>query len=221
MKNLSTPVKIAACAVLLIVMMVLLAPVISRAMGTLAASKGVAVSAANESAETGKSIPFLADLAASNYYGFFAYKTVNGQDGSYRMEVACTADDGDYVMKTVQYDHEYRQIYQDGQYLLVDDTAQTVQEDILRFDFLDSNLIGAIDGKIIRRSGELLDGNQVERIELYKDGTVYAYYINQKGVLVRFFYIYDGNEVTMDFERFLIGGSCCATFDIPPTYRIF
>ena len=221
MKRLSTPVKIAVCAVLLVAMTVFLAPNISRVMGTLAASKSAASGNADTNAETGLSIPFLADLAASDYYGFFGYKSVSGQDGSYRMEVACTVDGDDFVIRTVQYDHEYRQIYQDGHYLLVDDTAKTVQEDLLKFDFLDENLIGAIDGKIVRRSGELIDGNQVERIEIYKDGTVYAYYINQKGVLVRFYYLYEGNEVTLDLEKFLIGGSCCASFDIPTAYRIY
>lgn len=221
MKRLSTPAIIAVSAVLLVAMTVLLAPVISRLMGTLAASKAAASSgSADTDAETGLDVPFLAELSKADYYGFNAYKSVSGQDGTYRMEVACTVEGDDFVVKTTQYDHEYRQLYQDGHYLLVDDTAKTIQEDLLKFDFLDENLIGAIDGKIIRRSGELIDGNQVERVEIYKDGNVYAYYLNQKGVLVRFYYIYEGNEVTLDLEKFLIGGSCCASFDIPSTYRI-
>ena len=220
MKRLSTPVKIAACAIVLVAMAVLLAPLISRVMGTLAASNAAASGTSDKTAETGQSIPFLADLAASDYYGFSGYKSVSGQDGSYRMKVGCTVDGDDFVISTEQSDHHYRQIYQDGRYLLVDDTTKTVQEDLLKFDLLDKNLVSAIDGKIIRRSGELIDGSQVERIEIYKDGTVYAYYINQKGVLVRFYYIYEGNEVTLDLEKFLIGSSGGASFDIPAAYRI-
>lgn len=221
MKRLSTPVKIAACAILLVAMTILLAPILSRVMGALAASHSAASSDSEDtSIETGLDIPFLSDLSTADYYEFSGSKSVSGQDGSYRMEVACTVSEDDYVVQTQQYDHEYRQIYQDGQYLLVDDTAQTIQQDLLKFDFLDENLIGAIDGKIIRRSGEIIDGNQVDRVEIYKDGTVYAYYFNQKGVLVRFYYIYEGNEVTLDLEKFMIGGSQSVSFDIPSTYRI-
>ena len=221
MKRLSTPVKMAVCAILLVAMTILLAPALSRIMDTLAASRSAASSGSEDtSIETGLAIPFLSDLSTADYYGFSGYRSVSGQGGSYRMEVACTVDGDDFVIQTQQYDHEYRQIYQDGQYLLVDDTTKTIQEDLLKFDFLDKNLMGAIDGKIIRRSGEIIDGNQVDLVEIYKDGTVYAYYFNQKGVLVRFYYIYEGNEVTLDLEKFIIGGSCCASFDIPSTYRI-
>ncbi len=222
MKRLSTPVKIAFFAVLLVTMVIFLAPVISRVMGTLAASKSAASSgSAKTSAESGLAVPFLAELAKAEHYGFIGYKSVSGQDGSYRMEVACAVEGEDFVVKTTQNDHEYRQLYQDGHYLLVDDTSKTVQEDLLKYDFLDENLFGAIDGRIIRRSGEIIDGNPVERVEIYKDGNVYAYYLNQKGVLIRFYYIYEGNEVTLDLEKFVTDGSTGVSFDIPSTYRIY
>lgn len=221
MKRLSTPIKVTACIVLLIAMAVLLAPQISRFMGILAASETSTSSAVTEkAAETGLDVPFLADLASADSYGYIGLKSVSGQDGSYSMEFACAVSGKDFVLKTQSFDHEYRQIYQNGRYLFVDDTAKTIQEDLLKYDFLDANLIGAIDGKIIRRSGEIIDGNPANRVEIYKDGTVYAYYFNQKGVLIRFYYIYEGNEVRLDLEKITLGGSCCASFDIPSAYRV-
>jgi hypothetical protein len=216
MKRFSTAFKVAVCAVLIVALAVFLAPAIAQLMATRAADAGASMPA--ETGETGMDIPFLAQLASASYYGLYGTKTVTGQEGSYRLEYACTVQGQDFVIKTTNNRHEYRQMYVNGRFKLVDDTDQTVQDDICKFDYLDNNLTSAISGKIIRTSGDIIDGNQVTRVEIYKDGIVFAYYLNQQGVLIRFYYIYDGNEVTLNLDRLMVGGSCCASFDIPSTY---
>lgn len=220
MSRLSTGLKVAICAILLIALTALLAPAITNMMSAYAAAAASGNSTDN-SGETGLDIPFLAQLASTDYYGLYGTKTVSGQSGSYGMTFALTVRGDDFALKTDRQDHSYRQLYMDGQYILVDDTAETIQKDVLEFDFPDKNLIESIDGKVLRSAGEIINGTQVTRVEIYKDGTVYAYYFNKQGILIRFYYIYEGNEVTLDFEKALIGDSCCATFDMPSTYTVF
>jgi len=216
MKRLTTPVKAVALAILFLMMAVLLAPVIAQAMASQAAGNASAPS--EQAGETGMDVPFLSSLVSTNLYGFYGIKSVSGQEGSYGMEYACTVQGDNFVVKTSSNKHDYRQMYIDGEYQLVDDTAKTIQKGVLKFDYIDSNLTSAISGKVIRSSGDIIDGNQVTRVEIYKDGTVFAYFLNQQGVLVRFYYIYDGNEISLDLERIMVGGACCASFDIPSTY---
>jgi hypothetical protein len=216
-KHLSTRAKVTVCVVLFAAMAVLLAPVIAQAM---AAQAAAGVAAPTEAAETGMSIPFLSKLATSGYYGYYGSKTVSGQQNSYGIEFACTVQNGNFVIQTESDNREYRQLYVDGEFSLVDDTQKTVQNGVCKFDYLDDNLISAISGRIIRTSEDILDGSRVTRVEIYKDGTVFAYYLNQQGVLVRFYYIYDGNEVTLTLDSIAANGSGGASFDIPSGYSV-
>ena len=216
-KRLSTRAKVIACAVLFVAMAVLLAPVIAQAMAAQAAG-GAAMPA--DAAETGMSFPFLSELATSTDYGYDGSKTVSGQQGAYGIEYACTVQNGNFVIQTENDKHEYRQMYVNGEFTLVDDTAKTIQKGVCKFDYLDENLISAISGRIIRTSEDILDGSRVTRVEIYKNGTVFAYYLNQQGALVRFYYIYDGNEVTLTLDRITANGSGGASFDIPSNYSV-
>jgi hypothetical protein len=216
-KPLSMRAKVTACAVLFVVMAVLLAPVIAQAMAAQAAGSAAAPT---DAVETGMSIPFLKELASSAAYSYSGSKTVSGQQGSYDIDYACKVENDNFVIKTESDKHEYRQLYVNGEFTLVDDTQRTVQKGVCKFDYLDNNLISAISGRIIRTSDDILDGSRVTRVEIYKDSAVFAYYLNQQGALVRFYYIYDGNEVTLTLDSIAANGSGGASFDIPSGYSV-
>ncbi len=212
--------QIAGGVVLLAVLTILFAPGISHWMGA-RASGAAAVSEVKASpGETGLAIPFLARLDAATKFGFSGTKTVSGQAGSYVLSFSCAIDGEDYAIQTVREGQTYRQLYIDGAYMLVNDTARTIQKGYLEFAYPDPQLKSAIKGKLIRSAGEIINGTQVTRADIYFEGTVYAYYLNQQGELIRYYYIYDGNEVTLDFTQFSIGGAGGASLDIPAAYSV-
>jgi len=216
-KRLSTRTQIIICAVLFIVMAALFAPAIAQAMAARAAA-GAAAPAA--SAETGMSIPFLKELAAASRYSYDGVKTVYSLQGAHSTEFACAVQDDNFVVQTEVNQHKYRQLYVDGTYTLVDDTLKTVQPGVCKYDYMDGSLISAVSGRVIRTAADIIDGVNVTRVEIYKDGIVYAYYLNPQGVLVRFYYIYDGNEVTLDISQIRLGSSDGVSFDAPSGYSV-
>jgi hypothetical protein len=212
--------QIAASFVLIAALTVIFAPGINHWMSARASKTGAVSDAEASPGDTGLSIPFLASLDTAAKFGFSGTKTITGQAGSYALSFACAVDGDDYAVQTISEGHTYRQLYVDGQYMLIDDTAKTIRKGILEFAFPDPQLKNAIKGKLIRSTGEIINGTQVTRTDLYFDGTVYAYYFNQKGELIRYYYIYDGNEVTLDFTQFMIGGAGSASFDAPTAYSV-
>jgi len=216
-KRLSTRAQILLCAVLFIAMAALLSPVIAQAMAKRAAA-GAAAPAAP--AETGMSVPFLKELATASRYSYEGVKTVSGMQGEHSTEFACAVQGDDFVVQTEVSQHKYRQLYVDGSYTLVDDTLKTVQPGVCKYDYMDGSLISAISGRIIRTAADIIDGVHVTRVEIYKDGVVYAYYLNPQGVLVRFYYIYDGNEVTLNISQVTPGSADAVSFNIPSGYSV-
>jgi hypothetical protein len=216
-KRLSTRTKAVACAVLFIVMAVLLAPLIAQSMAAMAAKSAAAPA---ETAETGMSIPCLKELAAATSYAYDGSKTVSGLKGEHSTEFVCAVQNGNFVVQTEINQHKYRQLYIGGSYTLVDDTLKSVQQGVCKYDYIDDNLISAVSGRVIRSAADIVDGIQVTRVEIYKDGVVYAYYLNQQGVLVRFYYIYDGNEVTLNLNQITLGGTSGVSFDVPSGYSV-
>jgi len=215
-KYLSTRTQVILCAVLFIVMAALLAPLIAQAMAATAATDAATPAAA----ETGMSIPFLRELATASRYSYDGIKTVSGLQGEHSTEFACAVQDDNFVVQTEVNQHKYRQLYVDGTYTLVDDTLKTVQPGVCKYDYMDGSLISAVSGRVIRTAADIIDGVNVTRVEIYKDGIVYAYYLNPQGVLVRFYYIYDGNEVTLDISQIRLGSSDGVSFDAPSGYSV-
>ena len=212
--------QVAASFVLVGALTVIFAPGINHWM-SVQASKTAAVSQTKAAPrDTGLSIPFLARLDSAATFGFSGTKTVSGQAGSYALSFSCAVDGEDYGIQTVSEGQAYRQLFVDGQYLLINDTGRTIRKGILEFAFPDPQLKNAIQGKLIRSTGEIINGTQVIRADLYFDGTVYAYYFNQQGELIRYYYIYDGNEVTLDFTQFMIGGAGSVSLDVPAAYSV-
>jgi hypothetical protein len=39
------------------------------------------------------------------------------------------------------------------------------------------------------------------------------------GTLIRYYYIYEGSEITIDFNRFAIGDAALVSFSVPSAYR--
>jgi hypothetical protein len=216
-KRLSTRTQILLCAVLFIAMAALLSPVIAQAMAKRAAAGAAAQAIA---AETGMIVPFLRELATASRYSYDAVKTVSGMQGEHSTEFSCAVQDDNFVVQTEVNQHRYRQLYVDGSYTLVDDTLKTVQPGVCKYDYMDGSLISAISGRVIRTAADIIDGINVTRVEIYKDGFVYAYYLNPQGVLVRFYYIYDGNEVTLDISQITLGSSDGVSFDVPSGYSV-
>lgn len=216
-KRLSTRMQVILCAVLFIVMAALLAPLIAQAMAARAATGAAAPAAA---AETGMNIPFLKELATAPRYSYDGIKTVTGLQGEHSTEFACAIKGNDFVVQTEVNQHKYRQLYVDGTYTLVDDTLKTVQPGVCKYDYMDDSLISAVSGRVIRTAADIIDGVNVTRVEIYKDGIVYAYYLNPQGVLVRFYYIYDGNVVTLNISQITLGSADGVSFDVPSGYSV-
>jgi len=216
-KRLSTRTQVIVCAVLFVVMAVLVAPFIAQAMAKMASADAAAPS---EPVETGMSIPFLKELATAAGYAYEGSRTVSGMQGVHSTEYACAVQGDNFVVKIEVNQHEYRQLYTDGNYTLVDDTLKIVQPGVCKYDYIDDKLISAISGRLIRVADDIIDGVQATRVEVYYDGTVYAYYLNQQGVLIRFYYIYDGNEVTLNLSQITPGNTGGVSFDIPSGYSV-
>lgn len=216
-KRLSTRARIILCAVLFVAMAALLSPVIAQAMEAGAAA---GAAAPEVSAESGMSLPFLKELATASRYSYDGVKTVTGMQGEHSTEFSCAVKENDFVVQTEVNQHKYRQLYVDGSYTLVDDTLKTVQRGVCKYDYMDGSLISAISGRVIRTTADIIDGVQVTRVEIYKDGIVYAYYLNPQGVLVRFYYIYDGNEVTLNISQVTPGRTDAVSFNIPSGYSV-
>ncbi len=161
---------------------------------------------------------FLSGLKAAEKYSIAGVKKVAGGDSPYSMDFSCAVNGADYAVQAVFDGNTFRQLYKGGKYTLVDDTAQKIYEDVLYIDIPASPIREALTGRVIRSRGEILNGNQVSCIELYHDGRVYAFYLNQQGALVRYYYIYESNEVTIDFTKAVAGSASGVSFELPSGY---
>lgn len=163
---------------------------------------------------------FQSDLNASTQYSFCATKRVTGKDADFELYFVCTIRGDDYVIKTVSGNQERRQLYIDGKNTYINDNEKLVYQNVHEIDFPDTHFQEALTGKVINAYGEIIDGYQANCVELYKNGMVYAVYFDQNGELLRFYYIYDGNEVKLDFCGFFFGkNESSASFDVPSLYR--
>lgn len=161
---------------------------------------------------------FLTSLKTADKYSIAGTKKVTGDALPYSMDFSCAVNGADYAIQSVLEGNTFRQLYKGGKYTLVDDTARKVYKDVLYIDIPAGFLKEALTGRVIRSRGEILNGNQVICIELYKDGRVYAFYLNQQGTLVRYYYIYEGSEVIVDFTKAVVGSASGVSFDIASGY---
>lgn len=196
------------------------APMVGSWLNAQGGKDNAPVSTGNtDSAEVKMFKDFASRLAASPAYSFSGTKEISGQTKPYTEQFSCTVNGGNYAVMQTRDGHVLRQLYEGGQYRFVDDTARTVANGISSISFPDDRLKAAFTGKVIRVKGEILEGKQMTCYELYKDGTVYAFYFNQMGALIRYYYIYEGSEITIDFNRFAIGDAALVSFSVPPAYR--
>ena len=162
---------------------------------------------------------FLSDLNASPQYTFCAVRSTTGVTDSYSDVMYCTVKGNDYVIQLEKDKEVYRQIYVDGEYTLVNDTEKTVYKNTQEIDFPDTHFREAVTGKIIGTQGEIINGNQVVGVQLYKNGTVYMFYFDQTGELIRYYYIYNNNEITIDFCNFVMGFTDGISFSVSPSFE--
>ena len=162
---------------------------------------------------------FVSDLDAASRYTFSGTLRISGdlESSPASMNFTCSVSGSNYAVATAQGGHSYRQLFVNGEYSLIDDTAQTVYQDVSYIAFPDNYFANAFEGRLTRIQEELFQGNPVYCFEMYNDGIVYALYFSKQGELIRCFYIFDSHEITVDFSGFAIGGTG-VSFDVPATY---
>jgi len=163
---------------------------------------------------------FAAKLESAPEYSYCVVKTVAGRGASYS-KYSFTMSGDDYAVEIERDGDILRQIYKAGKHVFVDDTNKTYYPDSECIGPPDVHFTGALSGKPADAGSEILNGFLRDYVRVYKDGTVYVYYFDSQGEIVRFYYIYDSNSITLDFCRFVFG-RCpeCVSFDIPDTYAM-
>jgi hypothetical protein len=162
---------------------------------------------------------FTSKLESSPEYSYCMVKSVVGQDASFTMNYIYTVNGKDYAMQTIHDEHTYRQLYKEGKYTFIDDTDKIYYPDANNIGVPDVHLKDAMSGKPVGTGSEIVNGYQQDFVRIYKDGTVYVFYFDMLGKLVRFYYVYDSKSVALDFCRFVIGHCPSgASFEIPVTY---
>ena len=204
--------------ILLAVLVYFIAPIILNALNKDSGEPAASPVVTETSEEAQLFENFVADLNAAAQYSICATKTVTKQGEESIVEFGCTVRGDDYAVKIVADDQTYRQFYIGGEYTYADDTTEMIYENVQVVDFPDIHLMKATTGKIINTGEAIVDGNQLIYVEIYKEGIVYAFYLNQQGSLVSFYYIYDNNEVTIDFTSFELESDLCTELSIPTTY---
>jgi hypothetical protein len=162
--------------------------------------------------------PFLAGLKTAGSYSISGTKQITGGGEAYSMDFSCVVNGADYVVRTVMNFHTIRQLYIGGKYSVADDTALKTYANALLIDTPDHYMQQALSGRLIRSHGEILNGNQVTCIEFYKDGRVYSFFLNQQGALVKYYYVFEGSEVTLDITQAGVGTPSSPSFTIPGNY---
>lgn len=200
---------------LLVVLAVNITPVISAAMNQNSTEQTSRVSDSSKGAKVFEN--FLSSLNSAKQYSFCVTKSVTGHDVTSVLVYGCTIRGDDYAIKIVEDDQELRQLYIDGEYMYINDTAETVYMNVQEIDIPDIHFQEALTGRLINTSEEIIDGNQVICVEIYKNGTVYAFYFDQQEELIRFYYIYDNHEITIDFHSVFIDSAECACM-LPSSY---
>lgn len=162
---------------------------------------------------------FLSNMASAKQFSFCVVKSVKEQDSISVMDFGCTIRGDDYAVKFVENEQEFRQLYLDGKHTYINDTEKTVYKNFRVIDFPDVHFLEALSGKLIHTDSEIVNGNQVNCVQLYKNGIVYAVYFNQLGELTRFYYIYDSNEIALDFCGFYFDETVeYASLEFPSSY---
>ena len=220
MSKLGIVIGIVIGLIILVVVAVNLYPVVTAASspdqsGNASASDSISNAAALEAFEN-----FQSQLQSTDQYCFCMLKTVRGHNADYSRYFLCAVEGEDYVIRINNGDSWFRQLYLDGEYTLVDDATETYYPDANRIEFPDTHLVEAANGKVIQIGREIVEGNPAACIKTYADGMVYAFYFNQQGTLVRFYYIYDNAEINIDFCDFVFNSDECATFSIPFSYTL-
>ena len=161
---------------------------------------------------------FRSHINSPEQYCFCMLKTVRGLNADYSRYFLCTVEGEDYVIRVNNGDSWYRQLHVDGEYTLIDDATETYYPNVNRIEFPDTHLVEGSVGKVIQVGEEIVEGNSASCVKTYANDTVYAFYFNQQGTLIRFYYIYNNAETNIDFCDFVFNSVECATFDIPFSY---
>jgi len=204
---------------LLVALAFFIAPLISD-MTSAASTDDAALQIAVESSDGGKAFAnFLSNLEATNQYSFCAVKSISDSGDLSELFFGCTIRENDYAIKVVENDEERRQLFIDGEYTYINDTSEIVYIKGRDIDFPITHLQEALTGKLIHADEEIIDGNHANRVQIYKNGIIYALYFDQRGDLIRFYYIYDSNEIALDFCGFYFDeGLDFVSFNIPSEY---
>ncbi len=162
---------------------------------------------------------FAARLGSAGEYSYCVVKTVAGRDASYSIKYSFTASGKDYAAEIERDGRKLRQIYKDGRYVFVDDTNMTYYPGFENIGPPDVHFTEALSGKPAGAGSEIVNGFERDYVRVYMDGTVYVYYFDSQGGIVRFYYVRDSNAITLDFCRFVFG-RCPegVSFDIPGAY---
>ncbi|MGI5907297.1 MAG: hypothetical protein ACOX8O_01495 [Christensenellales bacterium] len=164
---------------------------------------------------------FLNRVNTAPVYNYSGTKRISGdtQAPPTTTSFSCTVSGDDYAIEAVKGERTYRQLYVDGAYSLVDDSARAVYRGLSYIDFPGDRLKEAFTGKLTRIRHKLMDGNRVISCELYRNGIVYTLVFTRQGGLVRCTYIYDSHDIVIDFSRFDTGGTPVVSFSVPAAYQ--
>ena len=169
--------------------------------------------------QTEKLDVFIKAIKKDGKYSFSGTKTITGDSSPYKMTFTCSIDGDDYAMRVITDTSTLRQLFIDGVFSLADDTKQTVYENFSYYSIPTSHLEEAYNGRIIRVREDILNGQQVQCFELYANNIIYELYFNEQGKPVRFYYIYEDDETTIDFYDFIVNDSSSVSFKIPSAYQ--
>ncbi len=163
---------------------------------------------------------FSSEFQNATKYTYAGTKRVVGDINSYVMDFSCSVNGSDFAVKTVSNEHTLRQLFVNGQFRLIDDTDQTVTNNESVVGFPETNLLEALNGKVVLVSKAYVTDEHAWCYELYTNGIVYSLYFNTQSEFVRLFYLSGSYEITYDFSSFQIGTVDNTLFSVPSTYTV-
>lgn len=164
---------------------------------------------------------FAAKFTAADRYSFSCTKKITGDSIPFTTTFSCSVNGDDYAISAIYGSRKLRQLYVNGKYNLLDDTARVVYEDIAYISYPDLLLHEACSAKILRVKEDIIDGEPVECFELYADGIMYELYFSQQGEMLRYYSISDNYEMEINFTDFTIGSIERNSFLLLPEYSYY